>query len=1057
MIDERARAGPTPEQQAVMDHALDVPALVDAGAGTGKTYTIVERVAQLSGRGCPASSILLLTFSRKAAAELRGRIMRRLGPAVDPPECATFHAFALSILQEHAFELEISPDFRLINDIDARVLFWQAFDELIRGEHGIDGSKFALRFGVTEDLCAALYGVRQQLRDQGIAIEEFRRSALAAADAFASIEYRALIQHGQRGSKTVCAIDDADFRVEIEEERARVEAAAALFRRYDDVLRERQALTYPDLLDRAEGIVRSRQDVVASLRRRFTHCIVDEYQDTDPRQVKLLAAIFSETLERVMAVGDPRQSIYAFRGARPDNVDDFRKLAGCMQYALTENRRSRQEILDLAHSAIQPHFGDAEPLKAVRGAAGEQVVHAASRWMAEGHKAPKAARTRELEARWAAAHIAQLLASGRLIERQDATGVFDPIAPRHIAILNRRKTQLQPLLDALNAARIPFRQYGGAGFYEAPEVLDALAWLRLVANPFDDAALARAIASPAIGLCDASIATLCKGMRDDDERLAERMLLATIPSELDADSRERIERLRAVVDALEKHAGAPLVIAWEAALDRCGLALGAGTRSEHRRDQAQANLEKLSAMVRAFSDRNPGSRVTDFVRYMGELSRADADEQEADPPSADAVTVMTVHAAKGLEWPIVFVIDVWPDPPHDKVPARIDPGSRAFVVNEGPSGKKPFHTESIERQADGTGHAPAEKERVRDPDRDREERRLFYVALTRARDELWVSGMRKHPTDKNPAGRPHEFLNEVLAWLQRHGWETVDEPAPAGMRFDREAAPGAAPLPLADFVRDGFSRPAVCVPTLSFTSLAQYEKCARSVNYRLAYHLPALSARPSDLALAGGDRPAPGSLLSLGAYGQLVHSALESWARKPGKDGASYVAEAMRTLDAKPSKPERERAAACVNVVMQTFAGWRTLHIEAPFTLDLDGIALSGFIDLVAEDPAGRTFVIDYKTGVTPAQDYALQLALYRQAARDAYGIDVSGCRIARITEDRCELEEAALPDDGEVRRHVAAVAAGIHAADLTATPGPHCALCPYRAAPCMDFARSAL
>jgi superfamily I DNA/RNA helicase len=135
---------------------------------------------------------LLLTFSKKSAAELRGRIIRRLGPGIEPPECATFHAFALSVLLEHAFELALSPDSTLINDIDARVEFWKAFDELARGTLSTDGSCFALRFGVVDDLCAALYDVHQRLRDQGIAVEDFRRRALAAAVAFAKTPHRSL-------------------------------------------------------------------------------------------------------------------------------------------------------------------------------------------------------------------------------------------------------------------------------------------------------------------------------------------------------------------------------------------------------------------------------------------------------------------------------------------------------------------------------------------------------------------------------------------------------------------------------------------------------------------------------------------------------------------------------------------------------------------------------------------------------------------------------------------------------------------------------------------------
>jgi DNA helicase-2/ATP-dependent DNA helicase PcrA len=1058
MIGERVAGDPSEQQHAVMDHPLTAPALVDAGAGTGKTYTIVERVVQLNAKpesagGCPASSILALTFSRKAAAELRGRIMRRLDPGVEPPQCDTFHAFALSMLKEQAFDLDLSPDFEVINDVDARVKFWKAFDDLLSGKVGIDATSLPLRFGVAERLRPALFDVRAQLRDREEMIDEFSRRAREAADAFARTPYRELRQQLKTKLKVVYTIDDASFAKENAEELARIEAAAGLFRRFDQQLRERDVLTYADLLQIARHIIRSRPTVAAALRQRYRHCIVDEYQDTDPRQVALLAAIFGDGLERVMAVGDPRQSIYAFRGARPDNVADFGKLPSCILYPLTHNRRSQQEILDFAHAVIGAHFDDVQPLTAVRGAAGEEVIHVKSRWDNGQEPWPNAARTRELEARYVARKIVALLASGRRIERADTPGEFEPLAPRHVAILSRNKTQLQPLLDELNEANLPFRQYGGAGFYDAPEVLDALAWFRLVAEPLDDNAVARVVESPATGLCDGAVAVLCKGMREDGGRLARRALVDELPPELDADARERLERLRDTVKALAEHAGAPLAVAWDAMLDRAGLLLSADLRSGARRDQARANLEKLSAMVRAFAVRNPGARVVDFVRYVRELNNANADDQEADPPATDAIGVMTIHAAKGLEWPIVFMIDVWPPRPHDKTTVRIDAASGAFLVSEGTNGLKPFHAESVDRQDDGAGMVPVDDERRKNDD-EFEDRRLFYVAVTRARDELFISGRRRPPSGANPDGKVHDYLQLALDWVKRRGWSTVEEDEPGPGRFvPAGAVVPAPPLPLADFIRDGRSRPLVMVPTLSFTSLAHFEKCPRSINYRLAYRLPGLAGPFESDDDEERGRP-PDSLLSLGAYGQLVHRALELWAGEPGKRGAASVSQAVRELDVKASRAERDRAIRSVDVVVDAFAGWRPLRAEAPFTLDFDGIALSGFIDLIAEDPSGKIFLIDWKTGVTPAGAYALQLALYRHAAVEAYGYALSGCRIVRITDAACVLEEVALPSAEEIRARIHAVAEGIRRADMTATPGEHCNACAYRDAPCLDFLR---
>jgi superfamily I DNA/RNA helicase len=1065
VIGERAGSAPTGQQRQVMDHGMSPPAVVDAGAGTGKTYTIVERVAHLQSSGrCDARSILLLTFSRKAAAELRGRIIRRLGPGIDPPECATFHAFALSVLKEHAFELDLSPDSTLVNDVDARVEFWNVFDEFVRGDASLGAANFALRFGVSDDLRTALFDIRQQLRDTGVSLARFEARALAAADAFGAITHRRLYVEMAKGDKTIAEIGDDDFRREMEEERARAVAAATLFQRFDDRLRERNAMTYADLLDIAERAVRELPSVAESLRARYRHCIVDEYQDTDPRQVRLLKAIFGDRCERVMVVGDPRQSIYAFRGARPDNVTDFQDLPDCTLYSLTDNRRSRQEILDLAHSIISRHTGDPAPLRAVRGPAASPVVHAASTWAPRGERAPRVVVSREREARWVAAKIVELLASGRTIERLDEPGSFEPISPRHIAILSRNKTKLRPLIDALHAHNIPFRQYGGAGFYDAPEVLDALAWFRLTADPLDDNAVARVLSAPSIGLADASITELCRDMPDGGS-LCRAALIEPLPAGLDAAGRARIERLRNTIAQLEEYSGAPLAIAWEAMLDRSGLVLAVEAAGGERRDQARANIEKLSAMVRTFADRNLGARAVDFTRYVHELDRANAEDQEADPPSADAVSLMTIHAAKGLEWPVVFVVDVWPRPPAGQRRAWID-SSGALLVSEGSNGKKPFHAQSVSLHDNGTGlvrKGPGEEQRA---DREREERRLFYVALTRARDELYVSGPRLSPSATNPAGKPSEYLAEVLDWIERRSWQTIDEPAARTSSLaesGNKPSAGVAP-PLGDFLM-GRVVVSPAVPVLSFSTVAQFELCPRQANYRLAYRLPRLargvasndSVREASTGTEDGDdrpQPTPHSLLSLGVYGELVHLALELWARKPDSAGVEYVREAVETLGIRPSKDDRARGVRSVDAAIGMLTGWRPVLIEAPFALDFDGTAVSGFIDLVAEDPAGRAFVLDYKTGAGSAQSYALQLGLYRQAAGEAYGLRIDGCRIIRVTDDGCAIETVDLPALDEIAARVGAAARGIRDVDLTPLPGEHCSYCPYRAAPCQDFQR---
>ena len=544
----------------MLEHPIDKPALVDAGAGTGKTHTIVNRVAYLHESGlCRAKDILLLTFARKAAAELRRRTLARLGPTIEPPHCSTFHGFASSLLLEHAYDLGVSPDSTVIEDVDARLEFRAAMDDVIHNPHA-DAQALPLRSARRDDLRAGLFAIAQELKEQDIEIDAFERRALAAAASIESIPYREIhkrTEGGKVSSVTQARTTDEGLRREAVEAQARVRAAAAIFKRYHERLARRFALTYADLLRLARRGIEEDPKLAAELRGRFRHCIVDEFQDTNDAQWRFLETLFGAGLERVTVVGDPRQSIFGFIGATPANIERFGSIAGAKQYALSENRRSRQEILDLAHAIIRQQSDDAKPLEASRGGAGSPNVHVSSRWATPQLPRPRAEQNRHAQARAVAARIKTLLAGG--------------MPPQHIAILTRNKTQIQPFTAALVAHDIPFRLLGGAGFYETAEVVDALAWLMLLSNPLDGQAVARLCASPACGLSDAAMTTLAAGLERDDSAFARRALVEPIPETLDPDSGQRLERLRQIVDAIEPYASASLRIAFPEMLARTGL------------------------------------------------------------------------------------------------------------------------------------------------------------------------------------------------------------------------------------------------------------------------------------------------------------------------------------------------------------------------------------------------------------------------------------------------------------------------------------------------------
>ena len=1066
----------TDAQRDVIEHPFEHPGVVEAGAGTGKTFTIVERVAALHGSGtCQASQVLLLTFGRKAAAELRARIARRLGETA--PDCQTFHGFAWSILSSHLYDVGLSPETSVIEDANARVEFRSVFDAFLRDPAAAD-SGFPLRQFNRDEIRHELFGLRQRLKEQGISIEAFRDRALAAAENFTRVPYRQLRrQHKrpQRGEeyKVVAAVTDQQLAQQISEEQTRVNAVADIFARFDQRLADRHALTYADILVHAERSLRKSTALRKELRTRYRCCIVDEYQDTDLAQHRFLEALFGSGLGCVMVVGDVLQSIYSFRGARPGNVLAFKQAPQSRSYPLFENRRSVQEILDLAHHAVVPSHPDAAALVGERGNAQEQVVHVSSLWADLGALASEYLpfdEGRVFEAQAVARRIRHLLSAGGTVEMPG--GARETIAPRHIAILSRTKTNVQPVTDALLAEGIPFKLVGGVGFYDAPEIRDALAWLRALADPFDSHAVARALQSSAVGASDAVVARLAQDMDRDETSFARRALVEAIAAddELGNQAREVSEHMRRLLDALAPYAAFPLLGALRAVLEHTGIERGYQTSSDARAPQAVANLAKLEALARAFALDTPGAQPADFVSYIDELERIDFDEREADVPSHDAVTISTIHSAKGLEWPIVFVLSVWP---NVRARPRLFVGADgALLYAEGADGSRPFHYLAAKLEADQDGYVLHEDEREED-ETDAEERRLFYVAITRARDRVFISGLRGKPSKRNAHGKPHPFLERVYEWLSRRGW-VADEaiPGTAGLPPVPAAGPGRSVerVKLTGACSAAPTESALAAP-LSYSLIAAFEQCPRRATYRAIVRLPEvggvqrrLRAR-RDLETPDAIEIAPdGSLLASGDYGEVLHKALELWAidKRSGnkaRPAGTLIADAAALVALSPGRAQAQMAERALENVAGELAAWSPLLVEARFTLDFveEGkpLLVIGYLDLLARDADGRMCLVDYKTGGARGAHFGLQLGLYRAAARDVYGFSDVQCFVGRVKDDSFSLEPIDPVSDSELRRRIIRVRDGLVARDTQPVAGAWCGTCGYRAAPCMDYQKA--
>jgi DNA helicase-2/ATP-dependent DNA helicase PcrA len=629
--------GLNPVQREAVLH-VDGPLLVLAGAGSGKTRVIAQRIAYLVARGVDPRRILAVTFTNKAAGEMAQRVAAilaaRPGPR-RPPLVATFHATCARLLRSEIHHLGYPRSFVIYDEADRLALMRECYREL-----GVD------------------------------------ERSLAPAAAIARIS---------RAKNQLLGPE----AVEVAARGPREAEVARLYARYAVRLRTLGAVDFDDLLGLTVELFTRHPEVLAHYRDLWQYVLVDEYQDTNAAQYRLLRQL-TAVHRNLCVVGDPDQSIYRFRGADLRNILDFeRDFPGCRVVRLEQNYRSTGRILEIAAAVIAHNQARKEKSLWTENAQGEAARLFRARDEAE-------------EASWVARTVAELRGDGLSLDG--------------VAVLYRTNAQSRVLEDAFRVAGLPYHIVGSVRFYERKEIKDALAYLRLVTNPADDLAFRRALGTPPRGIGRATLARL--------EELA-----ATDGTPLLAATARAAETLggragRGLGEFARTVAQLQSVVATPAPLgDRVAAVLdGAGLRETLRREgtaEAESRLENLDELVVAaeeFAARPEGGDLGGFLDSVALI--ADVDElQEARP----AVTLMTLHSAKGLEFPAVFLTGL---------EEGVFPHGRALDDEEG-----------IE-----------------------EERRLAYVGLTRAKERLFLS----YAAERRLGGyaglrEPSRFLLEMPA------------------------------------------------------------------------------------------------------------------------------------------------------------------------------------------------------------------------------------------------------------------------------------------------------
>ena len=623
------------EQQQAVQHT-EGPLLILAGAGSGKTKVLTVRIAHLLAQGVNPYEILAITFTNKAAKEMKSRVEGLVGDVANRIWLSTFHSFCAKFLR---FELDnflgYNSNFTIYDTSDSQAVIKAALKAL-----NLDDKYYPV---------GAMIGAISDAKNKLLFASDFRKQA-------------------------------RDFYQQ---------KVADVYEYYERELRKNNALDFDDLLLVAVKLLQSNEAVLDKYSKRFRYVMIDEYQDTNHAQY-LLAKLLASHWKNIAVVGDADQSIYAWRGADIQNILDFEKdYPNCTSIKLEQNYRSTKIILDAANAVIENNEGRPKKNLWTDKTEGAKIQHFTAQ-----------------------------------SEHEEAAFIGDTIAKKHdihgvpygdMAILYRTNAQSRVLEEALIKRALPYTMVGGTKFYDRKEIKDVLAYLRVLYNPFDDLSLLRIINVPKRSIGATTVAKLQDYARANGTSLFMTLTQLHLVDTIKGKTKEKLEEFGILIFTLVAEMEDKTVLdILESILDRTGY-LAQLEESTDPQDQARAeNIGELLSVAKDFQDTNPNGTVEDFLEQVALVNDVDSFEQEE-----SKVTLMTLHAAKGLEFPIVFL---------GGLEEGLFPHSHTLM-----------NPEEIE-----------------------EERRLAYVGITRAEKELYIS----NATTRTVFGRtssylPSRFIDEI--------------------------------------------------------------------------------------------------------------------------------------------------------------------------------------------------------------------------------------------------------------------------------------------------------
>jgi DNA helicase-2/ATP-dependent DNA helicase PcrA len=947
------------------------PLLVIAGAGTGKTRVITERIRHLlqSDDSLSGENILGLTFTNKAAGEMKARVVRATGERAKDVTLATFHAFCESLLKEAA------PERLMIDKVDHWILLRRNLERLKLDKYRrlADPGQFLNDFVEFFSRC----------QDELVSSEDYQRYADGLA--------------AQLDTERA-ALDEDTYKERAEEVALQQEIARA-YRASEDLLREKKRVSFGSLITGAVELLETNTELRRTLQEKYRYILVDEFQDTNIAQLRLLELLAGDT-KNIVAVGDNDQAIYRFRGASFGSFKLFlERFAGWREgqdstkfrVSLVENYRSTPNILRVATQVIAQNTVSADFPKKVLSANKEE---------SEKIRIVEL-ETEQDEARWIVSELQRLHAAGRKW--------------RDFAILYRQHAHRDELVEELSHHKIPF-VISKLSILDHPLVKDVLAYLRLIATPFDDIACARVLAAPAWSLEPADLVRFAERARKEKKAIYDMLQvpqgqLAFDPShaargrlvEYLFDHRKTLRRRTAreiLADLLE----------WLEVAQRASA-------------QDRKYVTRLTEFVKEWEAKSETRGLAEFVEYLDYYSQAGGTISLEDDFPGDAVQLMTVHGAKGLEFPQVFLL---------RINNKNFPTTERHRVFEFPA--------ALMKEGE-----PAEQFHIQ------EERRLFYVALTRAENRLTLTTL----TEKK--GKIPVFIEDILMdpAIKRRDVHQLSPKLPEFPPTEKKDSSGAADPQLfpasgeppkifsriADWALE-FHPPTPEPLTLSPSAVSGYRSCPQQYLFSRGWSL----------------KEGPKAVLS---FGSVTHTTIKRFVdqlRKGVKLPFGEVARIFETEWTSAGFEDDYQEAGYKKDGLEQLRVFHASTLETPpqileqeksFELPLENnVTIIGRMDQVNSLGRKDVEIIDYKTG-KPKKDADakkdLQLSLYALAAKEIFEWNpvrlvfhyLQNNQIQVTTRDAKQLDEA--------QKIVLEAAADIRSGEFPPKPGFVCRNCAYK------------